>query len=348
MARINIEDELRGDPRFTLLCTMVPRHIAFGVIICFWELGQSYWKRQKTLIPNELASLLPHIAELKSVGFAVERENGVYCSGAEDRWAFLLAKSEAGKAGGKASAQARKEKYGSSIPSNASNQNRSTAEADAEQNSEANRSKPKPSSSSSSSQVLKEPEEILSSAEEPSIHWLAELWNTLVPSLPRVKKTGDKRLDRIRKRVDERPLLSEWERIFEKVEASDFLSGRNGRWGACSFDWILSNHVSGTANHVRVDEGIHDNKSESIGHGNNSANRWLDEAEIMLKAVKKYSKYDSEQTEAWLGEPRWTWFLAIGRSRIGNMPDNEFSRRDLAKLIEAEARGSPAAAVVSA
>ena len=29
-------------------------------------------------------------------------------------------------------------------------------------------------------------------------------------------------------------------RLFEMAQNSDFLSGRNGRWGGCSFDWLIN------------------------------------------------------------------------------------------------------------
>lgn len=123
MARINVDDELRADPRFTSLCTIIPRHEAFGALVCLWEVGQSYWKKGESLIPQNIFDLLPHCSDLVRVGFGVCSENGVYCVGARERWGFLLARKEAGKR----SAEARKQKYGSAIPVNGTN-NRTKSE----------------------------------------------------------------------------------------------------------------------------------------------------------------------------------------------------------------------------
>lgn len=103
--------------------------------------------------------------------------------------------------------------------------------------------------------------------EKPSIHWLAELWNVNTASLSKVTTTSGKRLQKIGKRINERSSASEWEAIILKVEASDFLSGRNGKWQSCSFDWLLGNDQNGTPNHIRVFEGIHDNKTASVKSG---------------------------------------------------------------------------------
>lgn len=144
LPRINIDDELRSDPRFHSLCNNTSRVVAIGSIFCLWELGQAYWKKNESLIPIGLAEQLPNYSDLVRVGFAIPKDDGVYCCGAKERWGFLIARSEAGKAGGLKSAQVRLEKYGTSIPNNASN-------LQSEAKTEAKPSKPKPSSSSSSS-----------------------------------------------------------------------------------------------------------------------------------------------------------------------------------------------------
>lgn len=143
MARINVEDQLRVDPRFLSLSIEIGRLEAYGAILCLWEIGMTYWKKDKTLIPSKVFDHVRFGSELVRHGFGVASENGVYCSGANEHWAFLLKRSEAGKAGGIASVKARQEKYGTSIPSNA-------------RNLPYDRSKPKPSSSSSSSSSKKE------------------------------------------------------------------------------------------------------------------------------------------------------------------------------------------------
>ncbi len=143
MARINIYEELQVDPRFTLLCQMIPRNLAYGAIICLWELGQAYWKKKgdPQNIPRTLAEHLPNISDLVRCDFVRQVEDGsYYCAGSRERWAFLRSKSDAGKK----SAEARQAKYGSAIPSNAPN-------LPNKRRTDTERAEPSSSSSSSSS-----------------------------------------------------------------------------------------------------------------------------------------------------------------------------------------------------
>jgi DNA-binding transcriptional regulator YhcF (GntR family) len=62
---------------------------------------------------------------------------------------------------------------------------------------------------------------------------------------------------------------------------------------------------------------------------------WLIEADNYLTGVRQFGVHDGAKMRSFLGEKRWPIYLKIGRSRIANMPENEFVRRDLARLIEA-------------
>ena len=64
---------------------------------------------------------------------------------------------------------------------------------------------------------------------------VVDAFNRICTSLPRVEKITPKRRDHIRARG---ATLEEFERVFQRVEASEFLSGRGG-WRGCSFDWII-------------------------------------------------------------------------------------------------------------
>ncbi len=149
-ARINVDGEFFADPRLDVLREAIGKEEAIGAVVYLWSLGQSYWKREEK-IPLHVFDLVRFGSELVRAGFARLDDDGVYCYGARERWHFLLAPKENGKKGGKASAEARKLKFGTAIPVNASNQNRSETEADFTEI----RSKPKPSLSSSLS--TKEP-----------------------------------------------------------------------------------------------------------------------------------------------------------------------------------------------
>lgn len=74
-------------------------------------------------------------------------------------------------------------------------------------------------------------------------------------SLPKVTRLTDKRKKAVKaaaKKLD----TTTFEQLFAKVEESDFLTGRNGEWYGCGFDWIMK-----SANLIKVIEGNYDNKT---------------------------------------------------------------------------------------
>lgn len=76
------------------------------------------------------------------------------------------------------------------------------------------------------------------------------IWNDAVKSLPKVKAWTDARSRLARKIKPE-----DWAAACTKIEASDFLSGRSGRWTSCSIDWALK-----PANVTKILEGTYDNR----------------------------------------------------------------------------------------
>ena len=79
-------------------------------------------------------------------------------------------------------------------------------------------------------------------------------FNEICTDLPKVKKLSDSRKRKIKSFLNEfseNELIS----IFEKAQASDFLSGRKTDWQA-NFDWLINKN-----NAVKVLEGAYDNKA---------------------------------------------------------------------------------------
>lgn len=75
------------------------------------------------------------------------------------------------------------------------------------------------------------------------------------PSLPKpedAENWSDGRKKRIR---DKKMAAEEMSAVFERIEKSDFLSGRNGKWSGCSLDWILK-----PENWKKIIEGNYDNR----------------------------------------------------------------------------------------
>lgn len=87
-----------------------------------------------------------------------------------------------------------------------------------------------------------------------SRHVILSSWNELVKSLPKIK-VWTKSRDRAAKTLLSKQTVEDWSTACRKVEASDFLSGRNGKWTSCCVDWLLK-----PANMTKVLEGNYDNR----------------------------------------------------------------------------------------
>lgn len=89
---------------------------------------------------------------------------------------------------------------------------------------------------------------------------IADLWNAICVSLPRIVKLSDARKQKIKCRCNEwgktpEAWLQTAEELFKRIEASDFLKGGSGRWNA-TFDWVFDN----SGNSIKVMEGNYDNR----------------------------------------------------------------------------------------
>jgi len=110
-----------------------------------------------------------------------------------------------------------------------------------------------PQSKVKESKVKESTEDISSSP--PPYDEIVSLYHDLAPSFPRIQKLTEKRKRAIRARWRADPNLETFKQLFRKAEASDFLSGRNGKWTSCNFDWLISE-----SNMIKVLEGAYDNK----------------------------------------------------------------------------------------
>ena len=92
---------------------------------------------------------------------------------------------------------------------------------------------------------------------------IVNLFNEICVSLPKVKEINEERKRKI-KNADKK-LNGDYKTFFEKVENSDFLSGRNGAWRNCCFDWIFK-----PANITKIMEGNYDNREQQPTAGTNA------------------------------------------------------------------------------
>ena len=95
------------------------------------------------------------------------------------------------------------------------------------------------------------------------IHYqeIIDLFNSICVSLNKVRNLTDTRKKKIKSAY--KLLNGDYEGLFKRVEESDFLSGRSGKWDKCSFDWIMKQE-----NMVKILEGNYDNKGGNNNGGN--------------------------------------------------------------------------------
>lgn len=94
---------------------------------------------------------------------------------------------------------------------------------------------------------------------------VVKLWNEICTSLPKVMRLSDARRDKVKARLKEwggdtpEAMLESARTLFRRIEDSDFLTGRSGKWKA-SFDWIFE----GRTNWIKVMEGNYDNQRGGV------------------------------------------------------------------------------------
>lgn len=89
---------------------------------------------------------------------------------------------------------------------------------------------------------------------------VVRLWNEICTSLPKVMRLSDARREKVKARLkewggDKDKMLDNARALFLRIERSDFLTGRSGKWKGASFDWIFDSRN----NWIKVMEGNYDN-----------------------------------------------------------------------------------------
>lgn len=83
---------------------------------------------------------------------------------------------------------------------------------------------------------------------------IADMYNDICISLPRLTVLSDKRKQAIKARL-KTYTIEQFEELFKKAEASDFLKGSNNRDWQANFDWLIKD-----GNFAKVLDGNYDNK----------------------------------------------------------------------------------------
>ena len=80
-----------------------------------------------------------------------------------------------------------------------------------------------------------------------------------LPMLPGVRQMTDTRRRKLKARWTEdaeRQTVDYWVKFFAYAATSDFLTGRDGRWDGCDFEWLIEQ-----SNHLKVIEGKYEKRS---------------------------------------------------------------------------------------
>ena len=93
-------------------------------------------------------------------------------------------------------------------------------------------------------------------AEQSTVQQVVEMFNTTCLSLPSVKALTVARKKAIKEMLNTYS-LDDFQTVFEKAEASEFLKGGNERSWAATFDWLIKD-----ANMAKVLEGNYDSKKK--------------------------------------------------------------------------------------
>lgn len=88
---------------------------------------------------------------------------------------------------------------------------------------------------------------------------ITEIYNSICTSLPKIKSLTEARKKHIKARWQDNSSITEFEEVFKSVQASDFLTGRNGIWTNCNFDWIIKE-----SNWIKIQEGNYNKVTEQV------------------------------------------------------------------------------------
>ena len=105
---------------------------------------------------------------------------------------------------------------------------------------------------------------------------IINIFNDICTCFPKVKVRNNYR-DSFIKKMYSNLGIETIKTVFHMAEESDYLSGRNGKWLNCSFDWIIKEN-----NYVKVLEGNYSRNSDSYYKRNNE-NRYSSDSEFVCE-----------------------------------------------------------------
>lgn len=279
MPRINVEDKLFLDERFIELAEDVGRFQAVGMLVCFWRLAQQYWVKEE-LIPAEVFNRRYKI--LEKYGFAERREQGFYCSGSEQQFAWVVKQHKNGQKGGRPNKNKDLQKPKQNPSETLENPLYSLLFT--------HKDSPKGESRTSPKTAKTDPLPF-------SVQKLIKCWNeNKHPDMPicRAAKTGTARYKSAAARIKEHPDLEFWSDAIGRMAKSDFLAGKNDRGWRADFDFLIKSQSI-----IKVLEGKYDNKEkpQDIVYGVNQ-NAGQKPPEFFMTEEEREREREYERTKA--------------------------------------------------
>jgi predicted phage replisome organizer len=111
---------------------------------------------------------------------------------------------------------------------------------------------------------------------------ILNLYHDTCISLPKVIALNSMRKKKLQARLKEHPEIEFWKDVFNKVESSDFLTGKSSNWKA-NFDWIFTNDT----NYIKIMEGCYTKDNEVIKPVDLTHTKHRIEYEVPLEVLKR-------------------------------------------------------------
>jgi len=242
LARINIEDSLYKDGRFTDLCIKLgSKWAALGALVEAWSFAQSFVTPENPSGKVSLDQWNRHriCNDIVAVGLAEILDDEVTMSGALEQFKWLVTAKIKGSKGGLAKANKTAEEPSSASPSSSSGNPLPLTPL---------RTKINLSSQDTNTGHCPDDEQPdLSPDLGDGLHWLAQVWNDFCgPHLKKVKTTtpNTDRMRKIQARIKKHPDRQQWALAIRNLAKSKFHTGQKGKPGEqawkADFDWFLS------------------------------------------------------------------------------------------------------------
>gem|GEM_PF-5431557 len=186
--------------------------------------------------------------------------------------------------------------------------------------------------------------DIDSTVAPPRVQKVVQLYNKYCTSFPKARGISPTRKTLIEARLKEYPLRT-FKEVFQKAEASDFLSRRNGKWEASfvpNIDWLLNKNRM-----IDILEGKYDNRNNN-GNGNNNGNNKLSSSKQPVQTPEEiYQKWGIKHPDiiAYLQRKFHPRIVNLIQERGANsIPDESTLANQIGKLLydleEAQTKGT--------